>query len=113
MKPLAVSLTACGGGSASDPAGSGTEVNTYRGEVLTCIERGLGKTRERSCDFAAFYAAHPDLLTASPEDTSTEGVWWTTYEGKEMPCYREGRGETATLSCDFDWFYALHGAPTR
>ena len=77
---MTLSLTACGGDSPDDPRGTGTEVNTYRGiEDLTCIKDGMAKTNVRTCDYAAFYAEHPDLLTESIDDADPEGVWWTTY----------------------------------
>lgn len=105
---LALSLSACQGDSADNPEDTGTETNTYRGEALTCVEDGAGKSKVRTCDFEAFYATHPTLLPQSIDDADTEGVWWGTYKGEPLPCYKERAGSYATLSCDFAWFHALH-----
>lgn len=102
-----LSLTSCGG-SVDSPRDTGAETNTYRGLDITCIKDGMGNTKVRTCDYAAFYAAHPDLLAESADEADTEGVWWTTYRGENMPCYKEGLASNNTLSCDFAWFYALN-----
>lgn len=104
---LAASLSGCAGGSPDDLSGADVQVRDYRGSSINCVKQGLLETNTRACDFARFYAAHPDLLKKNTEG-SEEGVEWVDYNGQPLACLKDGTQKSKTRSCDFDRFYAAH-----
>lgn len=107
LAPLALSLTACDGDTAKEPAKGNAETISYRGEGLSCFTDGGGKTRVMGCDFQKFYRDNPDLLQDKHE-ASEEAITWYTAEGHPLACVTKGAGTTKAIACDYERLYATY-----
>lgn len=106
--PLLLALTACEGDSKDELQDMEAETYVYRGEVVNCLEKAMGKTRLFTCDFESFYQDHPELLEDASEG-SEEHVYWVDNDGRAMACVKMDSSRRS-LACDWKRFYANYPA---